>query len=221
MAADLYAFGIFAQVHVGSRIYGVMFHFQRMASATHIAFGDDGSGSDTFDLGSSRSRVVHPMMCPVAFQDRMEAGVCETRSDAEEIQRSFQESLPKAVSFEVEIFGDAILGKRYGDKIFSLMCEDGSFDRGDIQSCRVVYVSDVIQYPERIPFLHVEEVDLPSIYIRNLDCQQRVRPACLDHVPKRRIDRTFRVMAFDDNGFVEFVCQERIACQVDDGIVDK
>lgn len=36
MAADLYAFGIFAQVHIGSRIYGVMFYFQRMASSAHI-----------------------------------------------------------------------------------------------------------------------------------------------------------------------------------------
>ena len=104
MAADLYAFGILAQVHVGSRIYGVVFHFQRMSSAAHIAFGDDGTGSDALDLRPDGGCVVNSVMCPIAFQDRMEAGVCETRGDTEEIQRSFPEGLPKAVPFEVEIF---------------------------------------------------------------------------------------------------------------------
>ena len=121
MAADLYAFGIFAQVHIGSRIYGVMFYFQRMASSAHIAFGDDGPRSDTLDFRSDGSRIVYSMMCPIAFQDRMEAGVRETRCDAEEVQRSLQESLPEAVPFKIEIFENAILGEWYGCKIFSLM----------------------------------------------------------------------------------------------------
>ena len=148
MAADLYAFGIFAQVHIGSRIYGVMFYFQRMASSAHIAFGDDGPRSDTLDFRSDGSRIVYSMMCPIAFQDRMEAGVRETRCDAEEIQRSLQESLPEAVPFKIEIFENAILGEWYGCKIFSLMREYGSLDGGDIQGCRVVYIGNVVQHPE-------------------------------------------------------------------------
>ena len=88
------------------------------------------------------------MMCPIAFQDRMEAGVRETRCDAEEIQRSLQESLPEAVPFKIEIFENAILGEWYGCKIFSLMREDGSLDGGDIQGCRVVYIGNVVQHPE-------------------------------------------------------------------------
>ena len=51
------------------------------------------------------------------------------------------------------------------------MSEDGSLDGGDIQGCRVVYIGNVIQDPERISFLHIEKVDLPGIYIRNLDRQ--------------------------------------------------
>ena len=151
----------------------------------------------------------------------MEAGVRETRSNAEEIQRSLQESLSETVPLEVEIFENAILGKRYGCKIFSLMREDSSLDGGDIQGCRVVYIGNVIQHLERVPFLHVEKVDLPGIYIRNFDSQQRVRSACLDHIPKGRINRPFCVMAFDGNRLVEFVRQDRITCQVDDGIIDK
>lgn len=75
-----------------------------MASSAHIAFGDDGPGSDTLDFRPDGSRVVYSMMCPIAFQDRMEAGVRETRSNAEEIQRSLQESLSETVPLEVEIF---------------------------------------------------------------------------------------------------------------------
>lgn len=124
-----------------------MFHFQRMASSAHIAFGDDGPGSDALDFRPDGSRVVYSMMCPIAFQDRMEAGVRETRSNAEEIQRSLQESLSETVPLEVEIFENAILGKRYGCKIFSLMREDSSLDGGDIQGCRVVYIGNVIPAP--------------------------------------------------------------------------
>ena len=101
----------------------------------------------------------------------MEAGVRETRCDAEEIQRSLQESLPEAVPFKIEIFENAILGEWYGCKIFSLMREDGSLDGGDIQGCRVVYIGNVVQHPEWVSFFYIEKVDLPGIYIRNLDRQ--------------------------------------------------
>ena len=78
------------------------------------------------------------------FRSTLETCGC----DAEEIQRSLQESLPEAVPFKIEIFENAILGEWYGCKIFSLMREDGSLDGGDIQGCRVVYIGNVVQHPE-------------------------------------------------------------------------
>ena len=78
MATYLYAFGEPTEVHIGGGIYGVMLYFQEVSSAILISFGYDSSGSDTLDRSPDRCRVIDPVVCTIAFQDRMKTGIRKT-----------------------------------------------------------------------------------------------------------------------------------------------
>ena len=100
-----------------------------MSSAIHIAFGNDCAGTDRLDWCSDWGCIVYSVVSTVTLQDRMEAGVTETGSNTEEVERCFQECLPQTVSFRIEIFKHAVLRKRDCSKGFSLMREDGCINR--------------------------------------------------------------------------------------------
>lgn len=196
-----------------------MFNLQEIASATLVAFRDNGSIADAPDGRSGRGGVIHAVMCPVAFQDRMETGVGEAGGDPEEIERRFQERFPQTVSLLVEKLLDAVL--REGDRVIvlALVREDSRFYRGDIEACRVVDVGLVIDHLESVAFLDIEEVDLPGVNVRDPDRQERIVAVGLDNIPERRVDRSFGIFLFQRDGLGVFVGADRVAGQVDDGII--
>ena len=196
-----------------------MLDFQKIAAAILVAFRDNGPIADASDRRPGRGGVIHAVMCPVAFQDRMETGVGEAGGDPEEIEWRLQERFPQAVALLVEKLLDAVL--REGDRVIvlALVREDGRFDRSDAEACRVVDVGLVIDHLKSVALLNVEEVDLPGVNIRDANRQERIVAIGLDDIPERRVDSSFGIFLFQSDGLGVFVGADCVAGQVDDGIV--
>ncbi len=74
-----------------------MFNLQEIASATLVAFRDNGSIADAPDGRSGRGGVIHAVMCPVAFQDRMETGVGEAgKKSSGAFRNAFRKLFPSS-----------------------------------------------------------------------------------------------------------------------------
>ena len=110
LAAHLQALGKARKVHVGRHVNAVVFDFHVIPSSVRlVAFRDDFPAADGIDGSACRGGIVHSVVGAVAFQDRMETAVAETRRDAEKVQRGFQEGTLQAVSPVVVIEHFAVL----------------------------------------------------------------------------------------------------------------
>ncbi len=173
-----------AQVHVGGGVGAVVPDLEVVAGATPLkGFLNHHPVADGFYRCTGRCGIVHPVMGAVAFQHRVEAGVREAGADAEEVEGSFQESLPEAVALFVEVLSHGILFKRNGPVLPATVCEGSSFDGGDLHEGGVIDPCLVVHHSERIALLHIEEIDLPGIDVGEHECQHGGGTRCDDGIP--------------------------------------
>src|SRR5690554_2192396 len=175
-----------AEMHVSSGIGGVMSDLHVVSSTSSLVGTFDHHAVSNRLHGRARgSRVVHAMMGTVTFQNRMKTSVRETGRDTNKIERCLQELLPQAIPALVEILSHRVLLKRDGTILFSSMCENGPFDIGYIHHAGIVDIGHVVHHPERVPLLHVKEIDLPSVHVRELEREQCRGTGPDDRIPHR------------------------------------
>ena len=93
----------------------------------------------------------------------------------------------------------AVLHERNGSVLFVFVDEYGGIDGSNSQCRCVIDECFVVNDLERVSHFDVEEVDLPSVDICYLHCQQRRCPVVHNHIPKGRADVPFDIFTLDRN----------------------
>ena len=194
-----------------------MLYLQVVSSTSgFISLGYHLSAADGIDRRARRCGIVDAVVCPVAFQHRVETAVREARRDAIEVERGLQESTFEAVAPFVVVEFLAVLHE--GDSVVQavFVCERGGQDVEVFQTVAVdvfLFVDDA----ELVLLLQSEEVDGPAEDIGQLHGQLGRGVALLHGHPERRFHLAFHLLPFPFRGILA-AAHTVFAAQVEDDV---